>query len=178
MSPALSVLLTRMTVWTHTKEGPSQHINRSGNSGSHIVCHESWGLPAQDWTPEPPGPLCCTAGSGLGRSQGGSWEKQSCPRWTHVWVSLQGSAATRSVPSCTLTPNPRSRTALGTTVVSASMVGVAVAGLPGKSPVLPSSTHITLFLSCLFQQNLMLGILGLARLFHALSSLEPPKAPV
>lgn len=50
-------------------------------------------------------------------------------------------------------------------------------GAPCKRPVLPSSAHMTLCLSCLFLQNL-LGVWGLVRPFHTLSSLESPKTPV
>ena len=103
-----------------------------------------------------------------------AWEKprwvwvqlfQSCPKWTHGWVSLQENAATRSAPFFTSTPSPRSRTALGTTVAFASMVGVRVAGPPCRRPVFFSSAHITPYLSCLFQQNKVLGIWGVVRLF-------------
>ena len=79
-----------------------------------------------------PQPSLLPHGPGLWRI--GSGSGSHAPRWTPVW-SPQGSAATRSAPSCTSTPSPRSRTARGTTVASASTVGVGERGSwPGARP--------------------------------------------
>lgn len=115
-----------------------------------------------------PRPSLLSCGPGLRRIRGGSGS--SSPRWMPVW-SPQGSAATRSAPSCTSTPSPRSRTAHGTTAASASTVGVGWRGpRPEACPprLCPHPAPPT---------NIVLGIWELVRLCHTLKSLPKPGAP-
>lgn len=139
MCPALSVSLTLVTAWTHVRGGPSQHTYRSENRGPKALRVSGFARPGLDTR---------TTWHSLPHNGPWPWEKprwvwaqlsQGWPGWTHVWVFLQGSAATRSAPSCTSTPSPRSRTALGTIVASASTVGVRWLGplLRGQSSLCP-----------------------------------------